>query len=252
MLDYNRMVKKRALQVHVCNWIIFDFIDFFLFFIIEYIHKICPFYDQLHEIFAQKRSVNATTVVETSSENASSLIASLDGTENSVFVEAILNDRSYLNNIQTIPETVSETSTTINVIHPTNELSDARSSIEVVVDDVLLGNTSEQSRATKQTEKNMRKRRDGGSLATLIDLQEKRLRIEEGKIEKQVELERHSQEIQMIRAKNEVELKKLELEHQLKVKQMELESEERIAMAKLKMENDLLERLRKYEFNSNS
>lgn len=79
-----------------------------------------------------------------------------------------------------------------------------------------------------------RKRRAGGSLPAIMELQEKRLKIEEDK------------------ASNEIEIKKLELEQQFKVKQLEIESQERIAMAKIQMENDMMERVKKYELNLNA
>lgn len=80
-----------------------------------------------------------------------------------------------------------------------------------------------------------RKRRNnqGGSLAMMVELQEKRLKLEEQRLE------------------NENSLKKAELDNNLTLKKMELESKERIELARIKAEFDMAERVKKYELELN-
>lgn len=93
--------------------------------------------------------------------------------------------------------------------------------------DVLSGGRDDRS--------NVRKRRvnQSGSLATLVDLQEKRIKLEEVKMEQ------------------EADLRKMEIEQKIKIREMEIKSNETIELARIKAEYEMKEKIKMFELQMN-
>lgn len=194
----------------------------------EYIVKLCPFYDKLHDIFAEKRNVNPLHVLESSSTSTETLISTLDNIDDMIVYDET-GDQEFSTTIVLTRENPTPPSTShrnARVVEGSRTVEDARID-ELLLDDVE--STSGGTESRSQTRKRSNRSSAGGSLATLIDLQEKRIKLEETKYEK------------------EVDLKKMELNNDLKIRELELQSKERIEMARIKAECETNERVKRYE-----
>lgn len=206
----------------------------------------------LHDIFAEKRSVNTVHVFESSATNPEYLIEMLDEASSQQVDDAVevIDDNSAFDELRNVSGTSqinapSSRSDTFYDGEPSTSIATTRSSrtaanerhtdnnpVELIAPDIFdisSGSETEQFR-------NHRKRRggQGGSISALVDMQEKRMKLEETKIS------------------NEAELKKLEMANNLKVREMELQSKERIELARIKAEFEMTERLKKYELQLNA
>uniref|UniRef100_A0A336JZG9 CSON005257 protein n=1 Tax=Culicoides sonorensis TaxID=179676 RepID=A0A336JZG9_CULSO len=170
----------------------------------EYISKICPFYDKLHDIFAEKRSINTVNVVESSSIDSDALMQLLDSEGDSQQPYVIEDDPSFH-----LDGSYSETSVIVS-----GEQNDhlSQESCSIQQNDHLfqeLANNYQQNTTSTSTtsvmspiipnflspsetepQRSQKKRRvgQGGSLNTLVELQEKRLKLEELKMQSEIEL----------------------------------------------------------------
>lgn len=216
-------------------------------FFLEYIHKICPFYDMLHDIFAEKRSVNTVNVLESSSADSDFLIEALDGVFplDNVDAEYEVFDSSLANETHYVPGTSQNDQSSyielnndlISTIRPTQRPSPRQRQASNDLTRMMSQDMMEfSSEAEANHLRSQRKRRcgQGGSLSTLVELQEKRIKLEETKVA------------------NDVELKKLEMEQNLKIREMELQSQERIEMARIRAEYEVTERIKRYELQLNA
>lgn len=210
----------------------------------EYILKICPHFDMLHEIFGQKKSVNPTSVVDSNIQNSNTIIESIQVVQQSsddfesyeVLDDYSTFDQSNSNEVQ-LPTSGSHNVPATTVIPPIYRSFVLNSSQSSSVSPTIQSNersnlqgstTGSSSGATSpiipldetnnepEIYRNSRKKRASGSLPALMEIQTKRLKLEEEKITKQFEIDLKNQDTLHLKASNEVVMKKWNLSISIK------------------------------------
>lgn len=184
------------------------------FFILEYIKKICPYFDELHDIFGQKRSVHATSVIDSSLQSSNDMI------DEFLEEEYLIDDDSDINELRVNSTAAISLSSQPSFVQPgpsrivppkfrsytSSQLSMSRgvSLNEIthsnsVLNDITGSSTNEIDMTTEdatgdveiqRSSSQPKRKRANGSLHVIMELQEKRLKLEEDKISKQFEIEK--------------------------------------------------------------
>ncbi|XP_055527699.1 uncharacterized protein LOC129720268 [Wyeomyia smithii] len=204
----------------------------------EYIHKICPYYETLEQIFGQRKSVKPDVVIETSSSTYEDCIVETEPVNASISElydsdQFVTQDAAFIENI-TEEEVLSQ---------DCEYGTDANRTISG------MDFTAFKNQLKKRPLKRNKPSINSGSISLLVDIQEKKLKFEETKWNKQIHMEEERLQLAKVQAENEVELKKLELSHQLEIRKLELEKEERLATAKMNLDMEYMERIKKYELH---
>lgn len=99
----------------------------------------------------------------------------------------------------------------------------------------VIGGFSDILSGGREERGNVRKRRanQSGAIGTLVELQEKRIKLEE------------------VRMEQEMDIKRMEMEQKMKIREMEVKSNERVELARIKAEFDMKERLKMFEMQMN-
>lgn len=203
----------------------------------EYIHKMCPYWECLEQIFGQRRNVNPAVVIDTSSSSYEEKINEADPL--CCIVESYSVDQfDEEQDITTIDEDVSDKRDVD--ANPNDPPTPSTSGMNF---------TAFKNQLKIKPSKKNRPTSNSGCISLLVDIQEKKLKFEETKWNKQMQLEEERVQLDRLRAENEMELKRMEMLQQLEMKKLELEKEERLAVTKMKLDAECSERVKKYELD---
>ncbi|XP_062556350.1 uncharacterized protein LOC134221173 [Armigeres subalbatus] len=201
----------------------------------EYIHKICPHWQILEQIFGQRKSVNPVVVIDTSSSNYEECINETDvvdqfeeTNQEVTCIEEVIEEQVVEQDCDDVPDPTAQPSTSgMNFMAFKNQLK-------------------------KQPLKRNKATSNSGSISLLVDIQEKKLKFEETKWNKQMQLEEERLQLAKVQMENDIELKKIELQQQMEIRKLELDKEERLAVIRMKLDVECMERIKKYELDLKS
>lgn len=205
----------------------------------EYIHKVCPYWELLEQIFGQRKSVNPVVVIDTSSNNYEECINE---------TEPPNTDTSILDSYSV--DQLGESTFMEEVLEEQMISPDCDDATDPIPSTSGLNFTAFKDQLKRQPLKRSKATSNSGSISLLVDIQEKKkLNFEEVKWKKQIQLEEERIQLARVQAENEVELKKMEMMQQLEIKKLELERDERLAVTRMKLDVECMERVKKYELD---